>query len=146
QKDVQEVARCFTGWTIRNPRNGGEFIFNPRLHDDGEKVVLGQKISAGGGKKDGETVIRILARHPSTARFISTKLARKFVSDDPSRDLIDRMARTFSKSDGDIREVLRTMFNSPEFWAPQNYRVKIKTPFEMTVSAVRAIGAETDGG
>jgi uncharacterized protein (DUF1800 family) len=146
QKDVQEVARCFTGWTVRYPRGGGQFIFNPRIHDDGEKIVLGHKISAGGGKKDGETVIKILARHPSTARFISTKLARKFVSDNPPQSLIDRMARTFSRTDGDIREVLRTMLNAPEFWEPENYRAKIKTPFEMTVSAVRAIGADTDGG
>ena len=145
QKDVQEVARCLTGWTIRNPRNGGEFFFNPSMHDDGEKVVLGQKIPAGGGKKDGEMVIKILAHHPSTAKFISTKLARKFVSDNPPPSLIDRLSQTFLKSDGDIREVLRTIFNSPEFWAQENYRTKIKTPFEMTVSAVRAIGAETNG-
>jgi uncharacterized protein (DUF1800 family) len=145
QKDVQEVARCFTGWTLRNPRAGAEFFFNPRMHDDGEKIVLGQKIPAGGGKKDGETVIKILARHPSTAKFISTKLARKFVSDNPPPSLVERMAQTFSKTDGDIREVLRVVFNSPEFWAPENYRAKIKTPFEMTVSAVRAIGAETNG-
>ncbi len=146
QKDVQEVARCFTGWTLRNPRGGAEFVFNPNMHDDGEKVVLGQKIPAGGGKKDGEMVIRILAKHPSTAKFISTKLARKFVSDNPPQSLVNRMAQTFSKSDGDIREVLRAMFNSQEFWSPENYRAKIKTPFEMTVSAVRAIGAETNGG
>jgi uncharacterized protein (DUF1800 family) len=146
QKDVQEVARCFTGWTVRNPRLGGEFIFNPRLHDDGEKVVLGHRIPAGGGKKDGETVIRILARHPSTARFIALKLARKFVADNPPPMLIDRLAHSFALHDGEIREVMRTLFNSPEFWAPQSYRAKIKTPFEMTVSAVRAIGAETDGG
>jgi uncharacterized protein (DUF1800 family) len=145
QKDVQEVARCFTGWTLRKPRAGAESFFNPRMHDDGEKIVLGHRIPAGGGKKDGETVIKILARHPSTAKFISTKLARKFVSDNPPASLVERMARTFSKTEGDIREVLRVMFNSPEFWAPENYRAKIKTPFEMTVSAVRAIGAETNG-
>jgi uncharacterized protein (DUF1800 family) len=145
QKDVQEVARCFTGWTIRNPRAGGEFIFNPYLHDDNEKVVLGHRISAGGGKQDGEKVIKLLARHPSTAKFISTKLARKFVSDNPPQPLVDRMAQSFLKTDGDIREVLRTMFNSAEFWAPEHYRAKIKTPFEMTVSAARALGAETNG-
>jgi uncharacterized protein (DUF1800 family) len=145
QKDVQEVARCFTGWTLRNPRAGGDFFFNPNIHDDGEKVVLGQKIPAGGGMKDGERVIKMLAHHPSTAKFISTKLARKFVSDNPSRSLVDKMANTFLKTDGDIREVLRAMFNSQEFWAPENYRAKIKTPFEMTVSAVRALGAETTG-
>ena len=146
QKDVQEVARCFTGWTLQNPRRGGEFIFNPRIHDDGEKVVLGKKIAAGGGVRDGYEVIRLLATHPSTARFISTKLARKFVADEPSRALVDRMAETFRKTDGDLRQVLLTMFKSQEFWAPEAYRAKIKTPFEMTVSAVRAIGAETNGG
>ncbi len=145
QKDVQEVARCFTGWTIRNPRGGGEFYFNPFFHDDGEKIILGKKIAPGGGMKDGEIAIKMLAHHPSTAKFISTKLARKFVSDNPPRALVDRMTQTFLKTDGEIAEVLRTMFNSPEFWAPENYRAKIKTPFEMTVSAVRAIGAETNG-
>ncbi len=146
QKDVQEVARCFTGWTIRNPRQDGEFFFNPRMHDDGEKIVLGTKIPAGGGMKDAETVIRILAHHPSTARFISTKLARKFVSDEPPASLIDRASQTFLQTDGDIRQVVRTILTSPEFWAAESYRAKIKTPFEMTVSAVRAIGAETNGG
>jgi uncharacterized protein (DUF1800 family) len=145
QKDVQEVARCFTGWTLRRPRAGGDFFFNPNIHDDGEKVVLGNKIPAGGGQRDGELVIKLLAHHPSTAKFISTKLARKFVSDNPPRSLVDKMANTFQKTDGDIREVLRTMFNSQEFWAQENYRAKIKTPFEMTVSAVRALGAETNG-
>jgi len=146
QKDVQEVARCLTGWTLRNPRAGAEFFFNPMIHDDGEKTVLGKKIPAGGGKKDGYAVIHLLATHPSTAKFISTKLARKFVNDHPPQALVDRMAQTFQKTDGDIREVLRTMFSSPEFFAAENYRAKIKTPFEMTVSAVRAIGAETTGG
>jgi uncharacterized protein (DUF1800 family) len=145
QKDVQEVARCLTGWTIRAPRAGGEFYFNPLMHDDGEKTVLGKKISAGGGIKDGYAVIHLLATHPSTAKFISTKLARKFVSDEPPQSLVDRLSQTFLKTDGDIREMLRTLFTSPEFFAPENYRAKIKTPFEMTVSAARAIGAETNG-
>jgi uncharacterized protein (DUF1800 family) len=145
QKDVQEVARSFTGWTIRRPRAGGEFYFNPLMHDDGEKTVLGKKIPAGGGIKDGYAVIRLLATHPSTAKFVSTKLARKFVSDNPPAPLVARMSQTFLKTDGDIREVLRTMFMSPEFFAAENYRAKIKTPFEMTVSAVRAIGADTNG-
>jgi uncharacterized protein (DUF1800 family) len=145
QKDVQEVARCFTGWTIQNPRAGGEFYFNRMMHDDGEKTVLGKKISSGGGIRDGYTVIHMLATHPSTAKFVSTKLARKFVSDNPPRAMVDRMSQAFMKTEGDIREVLRTMFASPEFFAAENYRAKIKTPFEMTVSAVRAIGAETNG-
>lgn len=145
QKDVQEVARCFTGWTIRNPRAGGDFYFNQFTHDDGEKTVLGKKIPSGGGIKDGYSVIRMLATHPSTAKFISTKLARKFVSDNPSPALVARMSQTFVKTDGDIREVLQMMFKAPEFFATENYRAKIKTPFEMTVSAVRAIGADTNG-
>jgi uncharacterized protein (DUF1800 family) len=145
QKDVQEVARCFTGWTIRNPRAGGDFYFNQFMHDDGEKTVLGKKIPSGGGIKDGYAVIHMLATHPSTAKFVSTKLARKFISDNPPPALVARMSQAFLKTDGDIREVLRTMFKSPEFFATENYRAKIKTPFEMTVSAVRAIGADTNG-
>lgn len=144
QKDVQEVARCFTGWTLRNPRGGAEFVFNPRMHDDGEKLVLGKKISAGGGENDGYAVIHLLATHPATAKFISTKLARRFVADNPPPALIEKMTQTYRKTDGDIREVLRTLFTSREFWAAENYRAKIKTPFEMTVSAVRATGAETN--
>jgi uncharacterized protein (DUF1800 family) len=145
QKDVQEVARCFTGWTIRNPRAGGDFYFNQFMHDDGEKTVLGKKLPSGGGIKDGYAVIHMLATHPSTAKFVSTKLARKFISDNPPPALVARMSQAFLKTDGDIREVLRTMFKSPEFFAAENYRAKIKTPFEMTVSAVRAIGADTNG-
>lgn len=146
QKDVQEVARCFTGWTLKQPRNGAEFFFNPMIHDDGEKIVLGKKIAAGGGQKDGYDVIHLLATHPSTAKFISIKLARKFVNDNPPEALVQRMVETFKKTDGDIGQVLRTMFTSSEFFATENYRAKIKTPFEMTVSAVRAIGADTTGG
>ena len=145
QKDVQEVARCFTGWTLRQPRQGGGFFYAPFMHDDGEKTVMGQKIPAGGGMKDGETVIKILAHHPATAKFIATKLARKFVNDDPSPALIDKLSQAFLKNDGDLRAVYKTMLTSPEFWAVENYRAKIKTPFEMTVSAVRALGADTNG-
>ena len=145
QKDVQEVARCLTGWTLKQPRAGGGFTYAPLMHDDGEKVVLGQKISAGGGEQDGVKVIKLLAHHPATAKFISTKLARKFVSDNPPASLIEKMSQTFLKKDGDLREVYKTMLTSNEFWAAENYRAKIKTPFEMTVSAVRAVGAETNG-
>ncbi len=145
QKDVQEVARCLTGWTLKQPRNGGGFTYAPFMHDNGEKVVLGQKISAGGGQQDGEKVIKLLAHHPATAKFISTKLARKFVSDNPPASLIEKMSQTFLKKDGDLREVYKTMLTSSEFWAAESYRAKIKTPFEMTVSAVRALGAETNG-
>ncbi len=142
QKDVQEVARCFTGWTIVQPRKGGGFIFRPFMHDDGEKMVLGHKIPAGGGMKDGEMVIDILAHHPSTAKFISTKLVRRFVSDNPPPALVDRVTQVYMKSDGDIREMLRTIFTSPEFYSKEAYRAKIKSPFELAVSAIRAVGGD----
>jgi uncharacterized protein (DUF1800 family) len=137
QKDVTEVARAFTGWTIRNPRVRGEFMFEPRLHDDREKTVLGHKIH-GGGMKDGEQVLDILAAHPSTARFISTKLARRFVSDTPPAALVDRLAARFTATRGDLREVMRTLLASPEFLAPDSISAKTKTPFEFVTSAVRA--------
>src|ERR1700752_536349 len=163
QKDVQEVARCFTGWTIFQPRGGaaagkakrggvgvrrnaGTFFFNQRVHDDGEKTVLGHKIPAGGGIKDGLTVLDILAHHPSTAKFIATKLVRHFVSDNPPQALVDRVAATYTKSDGDIREMLKTIFFSKEFNSNEAYRAKIKRPFELVVSAIRTLGAETNGG
>jgi uncharacterized protein (DUF1800 family) len=162
QKDVQEVARCFTGWTIFQPRgagaaanallgdatknNAGTFYFNPRTHDDGEKVVLGHKIPSGGGIKDGLMVLDILAHHPSTAKFVATKLVRHFVSDEPSAKLVDRVATAFSRSDGDIRETLKAIFFSPEFNSPETYRAKIKRPFELVVSAIRTLGADTNGG
>ena len=144
QKDVQEVARALTGWTIANPRQGGGFQFEPRLHDNGEKTVLGHKIKAGGGQSDGDQVLDILAKHPSTARFISTKLARRFVSDEPPAALVDRAARRFRDTDGDIREVVRTIVTSPEFFAAEAYRAKVKTPFEFVVSAMRATGADAN--
>jgi len=144
QKDVTEVARCFTGWTIRAPREGGGFFYNDKLHDKGEKVVLGVTIPAGGGMDDGERVLDILARHPSTAHFISKELAQRFVADNPPPALVDRMAATFLKTDGDIREVMRTMLASKEFWSQGAYRAKVKTPFEMVASAVRALNAEVD--
>ncbi|HMD35321.1 MAG TPA: DUF1800 domain-containing protein [Vicinamibacterales bacterium] len=144
QKDVTEVARALTGWTIRNPRQGGGFQFEPRLHDEGQKVVLGHVIKAGGGQSDGEQVLDILARHPSTAKFISTKLVRRFVSDTPPQALVDRAAKRFADTGGDIREVMRTILTSPEFFAPDAYRAKVKTPFEFVVSAVRSTGADVD--
>src|SRR5216683_2644327 len=143
QKDVTEVARCFTGWTIDKPREYADFKFDERLHDPDPKMVLGKKIHAG-GIKDGEQVIELLARHPSTAKFISTKLARRFVSDTPPPALVERMAQTFRSSDGDIRAVLKTMIYSPEFWSREAYRAKIKTPFELVVSTARALGADVD--
>lgn len=166
QKDIQEVARCFTGWTIFAPRGGGaaaqaitngrraemlrenagKFFFAMNKHDDGEKIVLGHKIPAGGGIKDGLMVLDILAQHPATAKFIATKLSRRFVSDNPSPALVARVAAAFTKSDGDIRETLKAIFSSPEFNSPDAYRAKIKRPFELAISAVRTLGAETNGG
>ena len=166
QKDVQEVARCFTGWTIIAPRgagaaaqavmNGplaemartraGSFMFRPGVHDNGEKTVLGHKIPAGGGMKDGLMVLDILAHHPATAKFIATKLVRRFVADEPPAALVDRVAQTYTKTDGDIREMLRTIFYSAEFNSPEAYRAKVKRPFELAISAVRTIGADTNGG
>ena len=143
QKDVTEVARCFTGWTIERPRELADFKFDERLHDPDPKVVMGKKIHAG-GIKDGEQVIELLARHPSTAKFISTKLARRFVSDTPPESLVKRMAQTFQSTDGDVRAVLKTMIYSPEFWSREAYRAKIKTPFELVVSTARALGADVD--
>jgi uncharacterized protein (DUF1800 family) len=141
QQDVIEVARCFTGWTIKQPRQGGGFTFEPRMHDNGKKLVLGHVISHG-GERDGEEVLDILASHPSTARFISTKLVRKFVSDDPPKALVDRAAARFHDTGGDIREVVRTIITSPEFFAAAAYRAKVKTPFEFVISTVRATGSD----
>ena len=144
QQDIIEVARCFTGWTISQPNRGGEFVYNDRVHDKGEKTVLGVKIPAGGGKEDAEKVLDILARHPSTARFISTKLAEKFVADDPPPALIERMAKTFHDTDGDIRAVMSAMLDSKEFFSEGAFRAKVKTPLELVVSAARAINAQVD--
>jgi uncharacterized protein (DUF1800 family) len=175
QKDIVEVAKCFTGWTIADPRgyrriaanmikgqdedrrlerlqrqagvpddiDSGEFYFNDRWHERGAKTVLGQKVDEG-GMKDGLKVIDILVNHPSTAKFIARKLAVKFVSDNPSEALVGRVADAFHKSSGDIKTTLRALFSDPEFFAPENYRAKIKTPFELAVSSVRAIGGDTN--
>jgi uncharacterized protein (DUF1800 family) len=142
QKDVTEVARAFTGWTIDNPRRGGGFTFQPRLHDTGEKTVLGHRIRAGGGIEDGEQVLDILADHPSTARFIATRLARRFVSDQPPASLVARAATRFRETRGDLRAVTRAILTSREFKASTSYRAKIKTPLEYVVSALRMTGAE----
>ena len=142
QKDILEVARCFTGWTIDQPYRGGRFEFNARVHDMGEKIVLGVTIPAGGGMEDGMKVLEIVAHHPSTARFIAKKLAQRFVADDPPAALVDAMAKTFHQKDGDLREVMRTMLASKEFWSLGAYRAKVKSPLEMVASAVRATGAD----
>ncbi len=172
QQDIVEVAKAFSGWTIADPRgyrnaaaneikgtenrqiqrlqrlagvpedlDSGEFYFNSNWHDKNTKTVLGQKINQG-GMKDGLKVIDILVSNPSTAKFISKKLAVKFVNDNPSEELVNKMAQAFQKSGGDIKTTLRAMFDSPEFYAPENYRAKIKTPFELLVSSLRALDAD----
>ncbi|HEX7721485.1 MAG TPA: DUF1800 domain-containing protein [Pyrinomonadaceae bacterium] len=145
QKDVQEIARCFSGWTIQKPNEQGLFLYRPGLHDDGEKIVLGHKILPGGGIADGERVLDILATHPSTARFIATKLARRFISDDPPQSVVDRAAAVFLKTDGSIRETLRAIITSPEFFSTTAYRAKVRSPLEYVAAAMRAMNAETDG-
>jgi uncharacterized protein (DUF1800 family) len=141
QKDVTEVARVLTGWTLKQPKEGGGFTFEERMHEPGEKIVLGHRIKPN-GEKEGLEVLHILAHHPSTAKFVCTKLAMRFVSDDPPPALVERMAQTFLKKDGDIREVMKTMLHSPEFWTPDAYRAKVKTPLEFVVSAVRVSGGD----
>jgi len=142
QKDVIEVARALTGWTM-NPRDG-EFVFRPEMHDAGSKVVLGHTLAAGRGIEDGEDVLDIVARHPSTAHFITTKLVRHFVSDSAQPALVDQCARVFSKTEGDIRETVRCIVTSPQFFSRAAYRAKVKTPFEVVASALRAMNAQPD--
>jgi uncharacterized protein (DUF1501 family) len=144
QKDVTEVARAFTGWTIENPRRGSGFRFDPRMHDAGPKIVLGHPIASGGGESDGERVLDILAAHPATARFIAFKLARRLVGDVPPPALVERAAARFRATEGDVREVTRTILTSPEFLSPDAYSAKVKTPLEFVVSALRATGKEID--
>jgi uncharacterized protein (DUF1800 family) len=143
QRDVTEVAKVFTGWTIEKPNEGGSFQFDPRKHEPGPKFVLGHKIKPK-GEDEGREVLHMLATGPQTAHFISLKLAQRFVSDDPPPALVDRMAKTFQKKKGDIREVLTTLFHSPEFWDDSTYRAKVKTPLEFVASAARATGADVD--
>jgi len=172
QQDIVEVAKAFTGWTIADPRgyrkaaandiqekenkvierlqkmagvpddlDSGEFYFNENWHDKSTKTVLGQKIGEG-GMKDGLKVIDILVSQPATAKFIAKKLAVKFVNDNPSDELVNKIAQAFQKSGGDIKTTLKAMFDSPEFYAAENYRAKIKTPFELLVSSLRALDAD----
>ena len=142
QQDVVAVARAFTGWTIFDQPKYAEFQFNSPFHDRKEKIILGHTLPAGRGEQDGLDVIDILAHHPSTAKFISKKLAQRFVADDPPPPLIDRMAATFTKTDGDLRAVLQTMFASPEFLSEGAWRSKVKSPLEMIVSAMRALNTD----
>lgn len=140
QADVTEVAKVFTGWTITPPAEGGQFQFDERKHEPGTKTVLGQKIKDN-GVNEGLQVLHMLATSPATAKFISTKLAIRFISDDPPPSLVDKMSQAFLSSGGDIKTVLRAMFEAPEFWAPATERAKVKTPEEFVISAVRASGA-----
>ena len=143
QDDVIAVARCFTGWTIKSPNTKPEYTFAAFMHDTAEKSVLGHKIPAGGEEQDGLTVLDILAHHPSTAHFISKELAQRFVADNPPDALVERMAKTFLKTDGDLRAVLETLFTSREFLSQGAWQAKMKSPLETVASAVRASGAET---
>ena len=151
QKDVQELARAFTGWTIQGPGRGGlfggagqgglgTFLFDPKRHDDGAKSVLGVDLPANGGIDDARKILDVLAHHPSTARFISTKLVRHFVSDTPPDALVQRAAQTFTQSDGDIRAVLSAILHSDEF--KNSFAQKIKRPLDLIVSALRAVDAQ----
>jgi uncharacterized protein (DUF1800 family) len=142
QQDVIDVARAFTGWSIDRPREHGITVFRLPAHDQGEKHILGHVLPPGGGEQDGVRVIDILSRHPSTARFIATKLARRFVSDDPPPALVERAAKTFRDTDGDIRKVMVTIISSPEFFSGEAYRAKIKTPLEIVASSVRVFDGE----
>jgi len=143
QQDVIEVAKCFTGWTVRDPGTKPEFVFDPRLHFEETKAVLGKKIKAG-GERDGEQVLDLLSVQKATAHHISYELAEHFVADNPPPALVARMAKTFEKTKGDLRETVSTMIYSPEFWSRSAYRAKIKTPFELVASAARALGADVD--
>jgi uncharacterized protein (DUF1800 family) len=145
QEDVREVARVFTGWSLNRPRLAPTFVFRADAHDLGDKNVLGHPI-ASGGEKEGEQVLDLLARHPSTARFLATKLARKFVSDEPPATLVDRLAQVFLATEGDLHAVYTALFTSPEFWSDAAWSAKTKTPLELVVSSIRALGGSTDGG
>jgi uncharacterized protein (DUF1800 family) len=141
QQDVIQIAKCLTGWTVREPRVDPKFLFDDRVHALGKKVVMGRTFDYG-DEKDGEEALKMLANHPNTAKFISTEIARHFVSDNPPPALVERMAANFSSTHGDIHSLLRTMIYSPEFWSKETYRAKVKTPFELVASTARALNAE----
>ena len=164
QSDVTELSRVLTGWSVGAPRTErtggivrasrrspeasaapGEFVFRERLHDVGEKTVLGRRFPAGGGMGEGEAAIRMLARHPSTARHLARELCQRLVGDAPPEALVERVAARFLATGGDLRETVRAVVESPEFFDPATFRAKVKSPFEYAVSAVRALGSETDG-
>jgi uncharacterized protein (DUF1800 family) len=141
QQDVIQMAECLTGWTIHEPRRDPQFFFDEKIHAQGQKVVMGRTFDYG-GEKDGEEALKMLASRPATAKFISTELARHFVSDNPPPALLERMAKSFESSNGDVRTVLKAMIYSPEFWSQEAYRAKVKTPFELVASTARALNAE----
>ena len=161
QKDVTELARLLTGWSIALPRGGaeksafrrraeetaepGSFVFRARLHDSGSKTLLGTTFPAGGGMEEGERAIRLLARQPATARYIAHQLCQRLVADEPPPPLVTRVALRFEATGGDLRETVRAIVESPEFFDPRYYRAKVKSPFEYAVSAIRAGGGSTDG-
>ena len=144
QHDVTEAARVLTGWTLEKPNEIGSFRFNPVIHDAGSKVVLGVNFPEGQGEGEGERLLDLLAKHPSTAKYIATKLVQRFVSDTPPAALVARAAETFRRTDGDIREVMRTIVTSEEFFSAAAWRAKVKSPFEVVVSALRAMNASAD--
>jgi uncharacterized protein (DUF1800 family) len=142
QRDVTEVAKVFTGWTIEQPPKGGpRFVFDETRHEPGAKHVLGVEIKEN-GFKEGLQVLHLLATSPATAHFVCRKLAVRFVSDNPPQSLVDRLSMVFLASNGNIEEVMRFLVQSPEFWSVSSYRAKIKTPEDFVLSAVRAGGVE----
>jgi uncharacterized protein (DUF1800 family) len=144
QKDVTEVARCFTGWTVAEPQKDPRYAFKPELHDDGPKDVLGMHLDPGGGERDGERMLDLLAHHPSTAHFIASKLARRFVSDDPPDALVERVAAVYLRTQGDIRGMLREIFESPELWSRRALKAKMRSPLELVAASIRSLGAQVD--
>ncbi len=145
QKDVTELARILTGWSLDRPNKKNrlkdfEFKFKRRMHDPGPKVLLGRPF-AWSGESEGEQALDLLARRPQTAKFIATKLCRRFVADDPPADLVERVAAAFRASDGDIRRTLEALFKDPAFFQKRFFRAKVKTPLEFTASALRATNA-----
>src|SRR5256885_1589775 len=144
QQDVIDVARIFTGWSMGRPQQGGDFEFHEWAHDYGEKVVMGVTFPAGHGRDEGMCLLKLLANHPATLHHVSRQLCQRFVNDDPPDGCVDDAVAAWKRTEGDIREVLRAIFTSPDFWAAPNVRAKIKTPLEFVVSAARALGADPD--
>ena len=144
QQDVINVARILTGWSMTPPQQGARFVFNDWAHDTGEKVVLGRTFPAGRGQQEGSELLKLLANHPSTMRHVSAKLCARLLADDPPDGCVDAGVHAWERTAGDIRAVLRAIFRSPEFWAPEYRAAKVKTPLEFVVSAVRAVGGGPD--